>query len=553
MTPILQYFLKLSISLSVVYLFYQLVLRRLTFYNWNRWYLVSYSLLSFFIPFVDISLVLDKNEWSSSAIVQWLPTFQTNNSHSAGVYSSPTLLSPTDIIQFALVVGMLIMFCRLIVQLLSFRKMINNASIIPVNGLKLYQVNDKIIPFSFGNSIFINRSLHNDQELREIILHEFVHVKQRHSVDIIWSELLCLVNWYNPFAWLIRRAIRQNLEFIADNQVLENGIDRKQYQYLLLKVIGNNHFSIASKFNFSSLKKRIAMMNKMKSAGVHLVKFLFILPLVAVLLVAFRNKYDKQLQFQLSKNTVLSQPGLREARLIPAVVLDTVPESGTVNDKGYQIDIKGVNGNCTPVPPTPPTDPESPTPPIDPVPAEAPVPPVPPTKCCSECPSVYSVAPVAIGYGFGIGTGVGIAVGTTTSVNPAMASASNMAAMTTAQGKTIIAPMSPRPGVGVTIVDDYGYNITGKEDVLVKITKNTTREELEQYKIKMKEKGIELTFDEIKFNQKGKLIYISGHMKSNDGQSNFNASDFEILTLAMVRKDDQSFFKVNIQGDKEVI
>src|SRR6185369_4807428 len=113
-------------------------------------------------------------------------------------------------------------------------------------------------------------------------------------LDILWAEFICIFNWYNPFAWLIRRAVRQNLEFIADDKVLQNGIDRKQYQYLLVKVIGNNQFSIAQKFNFSSLKKRIAMMNKMKSAGVHLLKFLFILPLVAVLLVAFRNNYEKR-------------------------------------------------------------------------------------------------------------------------------------------------------------------------------------------------------------------------------------------------------------------
>ena len=119
--------------------------------------------------------------------------------------------------------------------------------------------------------------------------HEFIHVKQKHSIDILWGEVLCIVNWFNPFAWLIRNAIRQNLEFIADNKVLEDGIDKKQYQYLLLKVTGNNHYSIANQFNFSSLKKRIAMMNKMRSAQMHLVKFLFILPIVAVMLLAFRR------------------------------------------------------------------------------------------------------------------------------------------------------------------------------------------------------------------------------------------------------------------------
>ncbi len=158
------------------------------------------------------------------------------------------------------------------------------------NGLHFYQVNKNIIPFSFGNAIFLNKDLHTESELREVISHEFVHVKQKHNIDILWAEFLCLVNWYNPFAWLIKKAIRQNLEFIADDKVLETGIAKTQYQYLLLKVVGNNQFSIAPKFNFSSLKKRIAMMNKIKTARVHLVKFVFVLPLAAVLLFAFRKK-----------------------------------------------------------------------------------------------------------------------------------------------------------------------------------------------------------------------------------------------------------------------
>ena len=156
--------------------------------------------------------------------------------------------------------------------------------------MKLYHVNKKIIPFSFGNAIYLNRCLHSNEELKEIIIHEFVHLRQKHSIDILIAETLCIINWYNPFAWLIRKAIRQNLEFIADRQVIENGTDKKQYQYLLLKVFGTSQFSIANQFNFSSLKKRIAMMNKMKSARMHLTKFLFVLPVLTVVLVAFRKQ-----------------------------------------------------------------------------------------------------------------------------------------------------------------------------------------------------------------------------------------------------------------------
>ena len=286
------YLLKLSISLGVVFLFYHFVLRRLTFYTWNRWYLIGYSLLCFFLPFIDISLVLEGSEIKNSPVVNWVPVLGEqivlrNDEQSIG-------LNGRDYALLVLLAGVVAMLIRLGIQLYSIRRMRNRSSLISQDGIRIYQVDAPIIPFSFGDSIFINQHQHSLEELEEIIRHEFVHVKQKHSVDIIWGELLCLLNWYNPFAWLLKKSIRQNLEFIADRHVLEQGMDRKQYQYLLLKVIGNNHFSIANQFNFSSLKKRIAMMNKLRSAKFHLVKFMFVLPLVSVMLLAFRNEWKKQ-------------------------------------------------------------------------------------------------------------------------------------------------------------------------------------------------------------------------------------------------------------------
>lgn len=326
------YFLKLSVSLGVVFLFYQLVLRRLTFYNWNRWYLLGYTLLSFIIPLIDITPALHQNELTDSSMVQWVPLLYKQ---SAG----GTSLTVWNILFLFIIIGMLVMLIRLLIQLVSFRVMMKKAvplNIGPDSAINLYQVNESIIPFSFGNAVFINRHLHTAEELEEIIRHEFVHVKERHSIDIILGELLCLFNWYNPFAWFLKSAIRQNLEFVADNKVLENGINKKQYQYLLLKVIGNNQFSIAQKFNFSSLKKRIAMMNKNKSAKMHLLRFLFVLPVLAFILLSFRKEIGdtltgKQKQIQ---------------TLAATYATDTVPEVTVPNNKGYFINVKDRKGEC---------------------------------------------------------------------------------------------------------------------------------------------------------------------------------------------------------------
>ncbi len=296
MPLVFQYLLKLSISLTILYLFYYFVLRRLTFYTYNRWYLLGYSLLSFFIAAVDITSFINNNTPATFTWLQHFPTVQQLSATPIPVNQAAETAVTVNTWQFwdyavcIFITGIVFLLGRLAIQVLSFRKIKRKATFIPSGDIHVYQVNAPIIPFSFGKNIYINSSLHAPQELEKIIQHEFVHVKQKHTIDIICSEIICFLNWYNPFAWLIRKAVRQNLEYIADDTVLRNGINKKEYQYLLLKVIGNQKFSIATPFNFSSLKKRIAMMNKLKTSKVHVLKFLFLLPLMASVLLAFRSK-----------------------------------------------------------------------------------------------------------------------------------------------------------------------------------------------------------------------------------------------------------------------
>lgn len=286
------YLFKLSITIAVVYIFYQLVLRRLTFYSWNRLYLLIYTVLAFFIPLINISPAIENENVLPQGIIEFIPPI--NNFTTQPQSISPNVVTSEfetwELIQFLLISGLVFFLIKLMLHFYSLVRLKIKSKMITEGRVTIYQVDKNIIPFSFGDSIFINQHLHDEKELKDIIRHEFIHVKQKHTIDIIWIELFCAFNWYNPFAWLIRKSIRQNLEFIADANVLEGGIDRKDYQYLLLKVMGSAQYRIASQFNFSSLKKRIAMMNRIKSAKFHLVKFLFILPLLSVLLLAFRDK-----------------------------------------------------------------------------------------------------------------------------------------------------------------------------------------------------------------------------------------------------------------------
>jgi hypothetical protein len=604
MPVVLMHLVKISISLALVYIFYQLLLRRLTFYHWNRFYLLLYSAIALLIPFVDVSDLLAEQRWNDHVVVQWIPVLSGAPGVADPVTRTVSAFNPWHLVTWAIAGGMLILGIRLFVQWLSFRRMIRRAELLENGHLKIYRLDGKVIPFSFGNAIFLNPDLHSPEELREIIRHEFVHARQRHTIDILWGELVCLLNWYNPFAWLIRRAIRQNLEFIADRQVIEHGVDRSQYQYLLLKVIGHNEYRIATPFNFSSLKKRIAMMNKMKSAGIHLLKFLFVLPLVAVCLLAFRHQGSFEL------GSIQGIPDRFD--LYPPA--DTVPAVKEPNSKGYYIDVIGVNGECWVavkdanrkevekvklndwktdakyteqygeiLPP--------PNAAVAPVPPEAPL----------VTGAVSPVPPVAP---------IGIALADCDPVQPAIARAGNddvlsrvassweitdkTATMHLKNGKTEVydltnsnekkrfeskygriyntaadAPVvlagsagnpgvvaiSPSPaaaGAPVAVASSNGQLINGSEDIIVVIRATTTKSELNDLVEKMKEKGVELKFENVDFND-GKIVSLSGYMRKKDSRSNFTVTDFNALTLAMVEKDGKIWFKVSTREEKIVI
>lgn len=361
---IIEYLLKVSIALAIVYMFYMMLLRRLTFYNWNRWYLLGYSLLCFLIPFLNVTDFLFQHQLQQSQIVQLIPSITP-------VVLLPTVehtTSPGQIMLYLLATGMMIMLVRVVLQLISLKRMQSKAILLNEGGVKLYHVDASIVPFSFHDAIYINHALHTESELQEIIRHEFVHVKQKHSLDILIAELLCIVLWFNPVVWLLRKAIRQNLEFIADHQVLEDGIDKKQYQYLLLKVVGNSQFSIAPKFNFSSLKNRIAMMNQIKSARVQVLRFLFVLPLIAVLVLSFRevkrqqhSNQDFTTSFVLQRDTIPAEQiatidviKANGKNSIKIVLKDGTVDNYNLNDEAQKKAFEKKYGQLNPPPPPPP-------------------------------------------------------------------------------------------------------------------------------------------------------------------------------------------------------
>ncbi|HEX6848628.1 MAG TPA: M56 family metallopeptidase, partial [Chitinophagaceae bacterium] len=149
---------------------------------------------------------------------------------------------------------------------------------------RIVEVSGDKAPCSFGNNIFINPEKYEWETYNQIIEHEKVHIRQRHTLDIIIAELLLIFQWFNPFAWIYRREIESNLEFLTDDQLMQQKIDKQRYQMSLVKVSAPHlPLSLTTNYNQSILKKRIAMMNK-KRSNLHTAwKYFFLLPVFAFL------------------------------------------------------------------------------------------------------------------------------------------------------------------------------------------------------------------------------------------------------------------------------
>jgi hypothetical protein len=280
--------IKISATYAAVYGFYWLVLKPLTNYKSNRFYLLITALLAFIIPLLRLDLFVSPQTISQSSVINYLPSLHINaaNAYIPQAQSSNLLFIPAMIF----ISGIAVCISHFVMQLISFKRITANASLISATeNIRLYHLDMDIMPFSFGKAVYINRHRHSAAELDDIIKHETAHAIQHHTIDVMIAEIVCMLNWYNPFAWLIKNAIKQNLEFLADESVLNEGADKRSYQYLLLKVTGYSPLNIASSFKLSSLKQRIYMMNKTRTSQRHLLKFLFLLPLIVFMMLAFRN------------------------------------------------------------------------------------------------------------------------------------------------------------------------------------------------------------------------------------------------------------------------
>jgi bla regulator protein BlaR1 len=285
MPALFVFLLKVNMALLLFCAGYYLVLRPLTFYTLNRIYLLAAIVFASVYPWLNLSAFVQRHEELVKPVQQVVINWQ------APVQSLVKPLSQPDYWRWAEVIfwlGAYILAIKLVVQLFSLYRLYKSSKPATINNHQVRIMDRDAAPFSFWQSIFVNPSKHEPADLKAILLHEQIHVNEWHTADILLAEVSSIFYWFNPGIWLMKKAIRENVEFITDRKILNHGIDSKTYQYSLVSVSFNNQQpGIVNHFNISTIKKRIIMMNAKRSSKINLTRYAFLVPAVITLLLIF--------------------------------------------------------------------------------------------------------------------------------------------------------------------------------------------------------------------------------------------------------------------------
>lgn len=389
------YFLKSTACLLLFWGFYKLLLEREKMFVFNRFFLLSSLVLSFVIPLITIEIIGEPINDLPMQMVEFVtdnPTESIENTYDWQFlgFSTYTLI-------------MVILLIRLI---FNIQKIIQKAQDSKRRFWKnswLVFITDSQLPHAFLNYIFINKNdFENGKIEAELLQHELEHVKQRHSYDIIFIQILKAIFWFNPLLILFEKAIKLNHEFLADQSVIKQNNNIIGYQYLLLeKAKGsvNNHY-LASSINYLITKKRLKMMTKKTNKLTAWAKTALALGMCIMLCFAFSNKVIAQgegVSEELMKEykMYLKKYDTKKGKTVNINKndVDRMNEIYEQMSEEQQKSVKKLN-----LPPPPPVPPTPPTPPTPPVPSVAPpTPPAPPAPVTPAKAPKSSKSPKAEG------------------------------------------------------------------------------------------------------------------------------------------------------------
>ncbi|QRX63598.1 TonB-dependent receptor plug domain-containing protein [Dysgonomonadaceae bacterium zrk40] len=351
MENLLYYLLRASVSMVLFYSFYKLFFGKNTFHAINRFVLIALVLLTVLLPLFRFNLLPELSRMTISDH----PTWDLSNIPITE-FSSMTATQPMfpwrTLLLVVFVVGFLFAVLRYLIGFLQIIGIIRNSHKVKLyDGSTLCLSAREIAPFSWVNYVVLHCK-DIPEENRAIIQHEQAHIHLKHSFDMLFIDLFTSFFWFNPFSWLLRREIRSVHEYQADAQVLNEGVEMKQYQLLLIrKSVGEQKFALANNFRQRDLHKRIQMMMKQKSDKQTKWSYVAAFPLLFLVMVALsvpklnasipdkaiEKSHEKAVKegesIILSEDFVEFSNGSLELGKVRIVAKDSISVSGKVRDQ----------------------------------------------------------------------------------------------------------------------------------------------------------------------------------------------------------------------------
>ncbi len=276
MNAFLLYMLKVGACLSLFYGLFWLCLKNETYFHLNRFYLVSSLILAFILPAFPVASPF---LMAPMAELPPAPAFSALPARSPGAAAVLPLLYAAGAAFFLL---------RLGIHLIRLAGVVRRSGVRRAGAFRIVAVDRDFAPFSFLGLVFINGRRTADVDLRRILAHEQVHVRQGHTFDVLLMELVVVLQWFNPFVWPYKKALRETHEYLADAGVIAQGFGPLGYRRLVFEQhVGAALFEFGNNFKQSQIKRRITMMSKNPSSGASRLKLLLAVPLVLGLVLVF--------------------------------------------------------------------------------------------------------------------------------------------------------------------------------------------------------------------------------------------------------------------------
>jgi TonB family protein len=291
MTGFYPYLIKSVFALTILYIFYWSLLRKETFFRFNRAYFLLTILIMCILPAVNLGFAKLSQNGSPARVInsgyQYIQNAILLNPSKDQITSSGGL-SFKDLILMVYWTGVLLLTIRMIYQTGLVIFLISKSKIRQIDGLKIVPNGRFSVPFAFFSYVFLPQNMLNESNVTTIIIHEKEHIKQAHWIDLLLLEIVSVLQWFNPFVWFFRWSVKETHEFLADQGAIRHGVSKPTYLGLLMEyVLGTPGIGLTHSFNYSLSKKRIQMMKKEKSPNRRKLRIFILFPVILFLSMAF--------------------------------------------------------------------------------------------------------------------------------------------------------------------------------------------------------------------------------------------------------------------------